>query len=1401
MTAQNRRFVPILGILCLVVALMSCGDDGAPGTPPAGSESSSPSDEPSEPTPGTDDDVSGEVDATDPGDVGTEADVSEPTGPPPETVDGIILCDPDRDDECPDGPCITFDPSYDGGLCGQFCVTNADCPGTFRCVRISTGADIETACIPTDFCLDRDEDGYGFGPGCAGPDCDDDDPETYFGAPEQCNGRDNNCNGLIDDNPVGTGEDCETGFPGICAEGRQQCVFGFMECIPRREPAEFETCNGLDTTCDGLVDAVTDEETGEAVPLTRRCYEGPDGTEGVGQCRSGTRVCEEGEFGSCDGQILPATVELCDGVDNTCNGLVDDSPVGVGTPCDTGLLGRCSEGVNQCIGGEVVCVQLFQPALEETCNGLDMTCDGLVDAVADPETGEAVPLSRRCYDGPPGTEGVGQCRAGVRVCQDGEFSACEGQVLPAPAEVCNGLDTTCNGLVDDDPVDVGQECDTGQPGFCGVGRWECVAGERTCVAINRPAEVESCSGRDDTCDGLVDQVLDPETGEAVPLTESCYEGPSGTAGVGICTAGVRVCEEGEWSSCTGQVLPRAETCNGLDDNCDGLVDNANAAGARLSESCYEGPEDTEGVGECRGGTRFCVEGAFGECVGQVLPADEEVCDGRDNTCDGLVDQIAPGVALSRSCYDGPSSTRDVGVCTGGTQTCADGEFGRCEGQVLPGAELCNGLDNNCDGTVDSGNPGGGIPCDSGLPGVCAAGVTVCSGGSLSCEANIAPGDRVERCNGLDDNCDGTVDTGFDGLGQPCFVGEGICRRSGLNICNPSNDLAPPVCDAVAGTPELEVCNYLDSNCDGQIDTGFRNAQGVYDTVENCGACGVNCAEIFARPNAFGACGVTGGIATCRMVCEAGAFDLNGVPDDGCEFVLDTGAIYVGATSPGATDSGACGLGPTATGEGRFPCATVARGIERAVQLGRSRVRLANATYNESVTLANGVSLLGGHRPDTWERDVQGTLTILQGATTLADKYTLRADGITSETVVEGLILFGQNNTSTNGNVYTVWVTNSGGGLILRGNRIVGGQGGPGAQGLAGGRGSDGPAGAGRTAANAAQYDGFTAVRSGSNNCTTANNRQYENGGSHTCGGENVSGGRGGGNTCRPSNNGTQQSAANGQNGRGGGGGNGGAGGLGGADNRFGFSGGVFVCFVPERSDVGADGLRGVDGANGAAGGGCSAPAAPGSIVGNHWRGATGGDGQVATNGRGGGGGGGGGGGRCDSTNCNNRDLLGGHGGGGGAGGCGGTGATGGQAGGGSFAVFVRGGSAPTIENNVILAGTGGRGGDGGTGGAGGRGGDGGAGGSCPGNCFCHAEGGAGGRGGDGGAGGGGGGGCGGASAGVLLSSVSGAPNYCAAATGNTVTTGAGGEGGLGGLSLGNSGSAGAEGASVACISL
>ncbi|MDI1437192.1 MopE-related protein, partial [Polyangium sorediatum] len=137
-------------------------------------------------------------------------------------------------------------------------------------------------------------------------------------------------------------------------------------------------------------------------------------------------------------------------------------------------------------------------------------------------------------------------------------------------------------------------------------------------------------------------------------------------------------------------------------------------------------------------------------------------------------------------------------------------------------ETCNNVDDDCDGVIDNGNPGGDAPCNTALPGACAAGHTTCSSGSLICMADITPGAQMETCNGVDDDCDGTLDEDVPGVGMPCDTAlPGVCA-AGTTTCK---DGATPCEPNVPPSPE--VADGLDNDCNGMVDDGLALGKGLW----------------------------------------------------------------------------------------------------------------------------------------------------------------------------------------------------------------------------------------------------------------------------------------------------------------------------------------------------------------------------------------------------------------------------------------------------------------------------------------------------------------------------------------------------------------------------------------------
>jgi len=426
-----------------------------------------------------------------------------------------------------------------------------------------------------------------------------------------------------------------------------------------------EMCNGGDDDCDGVVDEGFDTQTDP-----RNCSACgvecmlPDAFPGcaagvcqIESCAIGHHDLDGVATNGCEYACPPSGAELCDTLDNDCDGAIDEE---FDLATDLEHCGACG---NTCVFANAGASCAASTCAMGGCN------TGFVDLDADPSNG------------------------------------CEYRCTATGAETCNTVDDDCDGTIDEgfdlstDPMHCGvcgrvcsflnavgacapdmagaPVCSIAMcmPGFSDIDRDPTTGCEYPCTPTGGADE---CDGVDDDCDGAID--------EADPLVGS----PCGSS-TGSCTVGVSSCQLGA-VVCVGGIGPQPETCNGADDDCNGMADDGALPG--VGDRC-----GATNVGRCEFGTTVCTGGAV-TCGGAFVGPITEDCNGIDDDCNGATDDgvTPPAASTIPTCVD------TLGVCAGRTATCRGATGWACDFPVthqMP-ESLCDTLDNDCDGTPDEG---------------------------------------------------------------------------------------------------------------------------------------------------------------------------------------------------------------------------------------------------------------------------------------------------------------------------------------------------------------------------------------------------------------------------------------------------------------------------------------------------------------------------------------------------------------------------------------------------------------------------------------------------------------------------------------------------------------------------
>ena len=918
---------------------------------------------------------------------GDAADVSDAAGSDVPDVP-VDVIDPgefgwpcDEDSDCLAGPCVTTD---DGRFCSLECA-GSPCPDGFTCVSWSSdGTSPSLVCLPEflNLCTPCNGDGecnLGL-PSTAGmtcrplgedngsfcmPPCLDHCPEGFECRASGVDDGKSWCEPVSGEcacswlaTVAGADTACTVGSAGIdtrCSGTRSCGAEGLGACSAPRP--DGERCNGIDDDCDGLTD-----ETG-AVDCTVYYFDLDDdgfGIESVGRCycapQGSYRAVATGDCDDSNPLINSSAAEECDEIDNDCDGVTDEPGAarcrlyyqdldGDGVGGDAGAMCLCqpSDDFPYTSGGDCDDGDLFiRPGVADVCNGVDDDCDGTSDLEGadgcvtwyldgDGDTyGKATSSKCLCIPAGQYTAGkVGDCNDVVAV------------INPGAAEVCNGLDDNCDGVMDPEGAsgctDWFADRDEDGWGVLYDNRCLCRAGD-----VYTTKEVGDCDDGDyhvnpdqqEGCDNFVDEDCDGMINEPDSLWCDRYYADVDQDHFGNALDSNCLCApvypyvsivQGDCNDQDGAVYPAApEVCgNGVDDDCDASTDEAGCSGCTTffldvdrdgfgvtgMSDCLSGPNEGTGY----------VARVAGDCLDtnqQVFPGAPEVCNGVDDNCDGLTDpDNSTSCTIFYYDFDGDgfgltANSRCMCAPQGNYTAVDDGDCDDMNPKVGGGAESCNGMDDNCNGRVDEE---GAVGCmtwylDDDGDGVGVAGLSRClcsadgrystriAGDCDDSSVSVRPG-AADTCNGVDDDCDGVTDpegangcqTWYrDGDGDGFGVdgqGKCLCAPDSLYVTRRGGDCNDAV--KVVSPAGIEYCNDADDNCDGVTDpAGTLGCDDWYADRDHDGWGNSNDSQCLCEPVAPWLVAVPGDCDDGSAATGPGGKETCNGQDDDCDGATD-----------------------------------------------------------------------------------------------------------------------------------------------------------------------------------------------------------------------------------------------------------------------------------------------------------------------------------------------------------------------------------------------------------------------------------------------------------------------------------------------------------------------------------
>ncbi|MEC7983585.1 MAG: putative metal-binding motif-containing protein, partial [Myxococcota bacterium] len=584
--------------------------------------------------------------------------------------------------------------------------------------------------------LDNDGDGF-----TVEEDCNDNDANVSPSAEELCDGVDNNCDGTVDEDVTTTfyADSDDDGYGSAdltiqACEAPDGFVSGGTDCDDTDSnsyPGAEELCDGLDNDCDEDIDEDLDVDFfmdmdgdgfGDSDNIVSGCS--PDlGLSTIG-----------GDCDDTDASISPLANEICDEIDNNCDGDIDEGVTSLFyADADDDNYGDPDNTIEACeptfgyVSNRDDCDDIdseVNPNALESCDGIDNDCDGDIDEDGSYDgTVWYADGDEDTYGDPDNTLVACNQPTGY-VANSDDCNDNNNFFYPGAPESCSGFDENCNGEVDeegavnattwyadDDGDGYGDANDTttacNQPTGYLTDSTDCNDGDDDAY----PGATEYCDGEDNDCDGDIDEsdAADSQTwytdddgdgyGDLSASTQSCEAPDSGVLNSDDC------------DDTSNVINPEAdEICDGEDNDCDGATDEADA----IDESTWYEDSDGDGFGAASTLVIAC-NAPFGHVADDtdcddgnstINPDADEVCDGDDNNCDGLIDDATATDSTTWYVdYDGDgygSDTITMIACDqpssfiDNNDDCDDTN----SSVYLASTEVCDGVDNDCNGVID-----------------------------------------------------------------------------------------------------------------------------------------------------------------------------------------------------------------------------------------------------------------------------------------------------------------------------------------------------------------------------------------------------------------------------------------------------------------------------------------------------------------------------------------------------------------------------------------------------------------------------------------------------------------------------------------------------------------------------